>query len=86
MALTRMRPKIAVLLQHPPARHPEHVGTTQNGDQHVARWPARAEFVRRATSPTSVGQAEPATDLLGGRIGTAPKRRDHDGICVRMAG
>jgi hypothetical protein len=27
-----------------------------NGDQHVARWPARVEFVRRATSPTSVGQ------------------------------
>lgn len=36
-----------------------------NGDQHVARWPERVEFVRRATSPTSVGQPEPVTDLLG---------------------
>jgi hypothetical protein len=34
------------------------------GDQHVARWPARAEFVRRATSPTSVGEAESIRDLL----------------------
>jgi hypothetical protein len=35
-----------------------------DGDQHVARWPAGVEFVRRATSPTSVGDAEPVTDLL----------------------
>jgi hypothetical protein len=34
------------------------------GDQHVARWPAGIEFVRRATSPTSVGHPEPVTDLL----------------------
>ena len=39
------------------------------GDQHVARWPAGVEFVRRATSPTSVGEPEPEADLLpaGGR-------------------
>jgi hypothetical protein len=35
------------------------------GDQHVARWPAGVEFVRRATSPTSVGNPEPFSDLLG---------------------
>lgn len=35
-----------------------------SGDQHVARWPARVEFVRRATSPTSVGEPEPVTDLF----------------------
>ena len=34
------------------------------GDQHMARWPAGVEFVRRATSPTSVGDPEPVTDLL----------------------
>jgi hypothetical protein len=34
------------------------------GDQHVARWPAGVEFVRRATSPTSVGDPEPVADLL----------------------
>ena len=34
------------------------------GDQYVARWPAGAEFVRRATSPTSVGEPEPIVDLL----------------------
>jgi general stress protein 26 len=34
------------------------------GDQHVARWPAGVEFVRRATSPTSVGDPEPVSDLL----------------------
>lgn len=36
----------------------------KSGDQHVARWPARVEFVRRATSPTSVGEPEPVTDLF----------------------
>lgn len=35
-----------------------------NGDQYVARWPAGEEFVRRATSATSVGQPEPFRDLL----------------------
>jgi hypothetical protein len=37
----------------------------KSGDQHVARWPARVEFVRRATSPTSVGEPEAVTDLFG---------------------
>jgi hypothetical protein len=35
------------------------------GDQHVARWPSSTEFVRRATSPTSVGAEEPVVDLFG---------------------
>jgi hypothetical protein len=34
------------------------------GDQHVARWPEGTEFVRRATSPTSVGIEEPIVDLF----------------------
>jgi hypothetical protein len=34
------------------------------GDQHVARWPPGREFVRRATSPTSVGAEEPVVDLF----------------------
>jgi hypothetical protein len=34
------------------------------GDQQVARWPSRTEFVRRATSPTSVGVEEPIVDLF----------------------
>ena len=34
------------------------------GDQFVALWPSGGEFVRRATSPTSVGPEEPVVDLL----------------------
>jgi hypothetical protein len=34
------------------------------GDQHVARWPSGTEFVRRATSPTSVGAKEPIYNLF----------------------
>jgi hypothetical protein len=34
------------------------------GDQHGARWPAGREFVRRATTPTSLGAPEPASDIL----------------------
>jgi hypothetical protein len=36
------------------------------GDQYVTRWPAGIESVRRATSPTSVGEPEPHADLLAG--------------------
>jgi hypothetical protein len=36
----------------------------QTGDQYVAQWPAGTEFVRRETSPTSVGHAEPVVDLF----------------------
>lgn len=36
----------------------------QNGDQYVARWPSRTEFVRRETSATSVGPPEPVADLF----------------------
>jgi hypothetical protein len=36
-----------------------------SGDQHVARWPSGDEFVRRSTSPTSVGvDEEPVIDLF----------------------
>jgi hypothetical protein len=34
-------------------------------DQHVTRWPEGREFVRRGTSATSMGEAEPTHDLLG---------------------
>jgi Pyridoxamine 5'-phosphate oxidase len=34
------------------------------GDQHVARWPPPREFIRRATSATSVGEPEPVADLI----------------------
>jgi hypothetical protein len=36
----------------------------QTGDQYVAQWPAGTEFVRRETSPTSVGHAEPVVDIF----------------------
>ena len=36
----------------------------QSGDQYVARWPSRTEFVRRETSATSVGPREPVVDLF----------------------
>jgi Pyridoxamine 5'-phosphate oxidase len=34
------------------------------GDQHTAVWPPVREFVRRGTSPTSLGDPEPVTDIL----------------------
>lgn len=34
------------------------------GDQFTTRWPERREYVRRATSATSVGEPEPYSDLL----------------------
>lgn len=34
------------------------------GDQHVARWPPGREFIRRATSATSVGDPEATSDLI----------------------
>jgi hypothetical protein len=37
---------------------------TATGDQHVAMWPPGREFIRRATSATSVGDPEPVSDLL----------------------
>jgi hypothetical protein len=39
---------------------------TASGDQYVAMWPPGREFIRRATSDTSVGDPEPATDLIDG--------------------
>lgn len=37
---------------------------TPTGDQHVALWPPGREFVRRATSATSVGDAEPVSEII----------------------
>ncbi len=34
------------------------------GNQHVAMWPSNREFVRRATSATSVGDPEPISDII----------------------
>jgi len=35
-----------------------------SGTQRVTRWPTREEYLRPATSPTSVGEPEPLADLL----------------------
>jgi hypothetical protein len=37
------------------------------GDQHVAMWPPGREFIRRATSATSVGDPQPVREVLAGR-------------------
>jgi hypothetical protein len=37
---------------------------TDSGDQHVAMWPPGHEFVRRATSATSLGDPEPRLGLI----------------------
>lgn len=37
---------------------------TATGNQHVATWPPAREFIRRATSATSVGDPEPVSDLI----------------------
>lgn len=37
---------------------------TATGDQSVTRWPAGGEYLRRATSPTTLGNPEPHQDLL----------------------
>jgi hypothetical protein len=37
---------------------------TATGDQHVAMWPPAPEFIRRATSATSVGDPEPLSDII----------------------
>jgi hypothetical protein len=34
------------------------------GDQHVVMWPPGREFIRRGTSATSVGEPEPANDII----------------------
>lgn len=33
-------------------------------DQHVAMWPPGREFIRHATCPTSLGEAEPAREMI----------------------
>ena len=35
-----------------------------SGDQHAAIWPPGREFIRRATTPTSVGDPEPISDII----------------------
>ncbi|MDR0344002.1 MAG: pyridoxamine 5'-phosphate oxidase family protein [Nocardiopsaceae bacterium] len=37
---------------------------TDTGDQHVAMWPPAREFIRRATTATSVGDPEPVRNRL----------------------
>ena len=39
------------------------------GDQHVARWPAGLEYLRPATTPTSLGPPQPVRRLLSGAAG-----------------
>jgi Pyridoxamine 5'-phosphate oxidase len=34
------------------------------GDQHVAMWPPAREFIRRATTDTSLGAPEPVSDII----------------------
>lgn len=34
------------------------------GDQYVTQWPPGREYVRRGTTPTSLGHPEPRTDVL----------------------
>lgn len=41
-----------------------YIRYTEAGDQHVVRWPPPLEFVRRATSATSVGPPEATHELL----------------------
>ncbi|HEY2794680.1 MAG TPA: pyridoxamine 5'-phosphate oxidase family protein [Micromonosporaceae bacterium] len=41
-----------------------HIGYDKSGDQHVTLWPQGREYVRRATTPTSLGDAEPERRLL----------------------
>ncbi|HUA44886.1 MAG TPA: hypothetical protein VMA77_06645 [Solirubrobacteraceae bacterium] len=36
-----------------------------SGNQFMSRWPSKREFVRRGTSPTSLGDPEPYRDLFG---------------------
>ena len=35
-----------------------------SGDQHTAMWPPGREFIRRGTTPTSVGDPEPVRKIL----------------------
>jgi hypothetical protein len=45
--------------------HVAHVRyDSDTGDQYVATWPPGAEFVRRGTTATSVGEPEPRRELL----------------------
>jgi hypothetical protein len=42
------------------------------GDQHVARWPPPREFIRRGTSATSLGEPEPAAEIIVADTGPGP--------------
>ena len=51
------------------------------GDQYTAMWPRGAEFVRRGTSATSVGDPEPVDDpILGAVEGASGRRSPHQGV------
>jgi len=47
-------------LEHVAFVHYDH----ETGDQFVTAWPPGAEYVRRGTTATSVGEPEPLSDLL----------------------
>ncbi len=47
------------------------------GDQHVVRWPAGEEFIRRGTSATTVGEPEPIRRIL-----SAGAQSDDEGVRV----
>jgi hypothetical protein len=37
---------------------------SETGEQHVVQWPAGIEYVRPATTPTSLGERQPVNRLL----------------------
>ena len=41
-----------------------YIRWADSNDQYVTRWPPASEYLRRGTSPTSVGPPEPINDLL----------------------
>jgi hypothetical protein len=43
-----------------------HITYDKTGDQHVVLWPQGKEYVRRAITPTSLGEAEPERRVLSG--------------------
>jgi len=51
-----------------------------SGDQHVAQWPPGREFIRRGTSPTSVGDPEPASDYIDLPVGAGLVDLGHDAM------
>jgi hypothetical protein len=57
-----------------------------SGDQHVALWPPGREFIRRATSATSVGDPEPASDYIDLPVGASLVDLSHDPVRAECPG